>query len=150
MPLPSCIFVAVAMLFDPAILVRQPFHLLLVVAIIMVGKSLAAFLIVLAFRYPLSTALTISASLAQIGEFSFILASLGLALGLLSLEGQNLILAGALFSIALNPLLFKAVDAIQLRLQARRTSPQGRIRGRKSSVMPIRLTQQPLHVCARG
>jgi CPA2 family monovalent cation:H+ antiporter-2 len=62
-------FVAVAMLFDPAILVRQPFHVLLVAAIIMVGKSLAAFLIVLAFRYPLSTALTISASLAQIGEF---------------------------------------------------------------------------------
>jgi CPA2 family monovalent cation:H+ antiporter-2 len=126
-------FVAVAMLFDPAILVQQPFRVLLVVAIIMVGKSLAAFLIVLAFRYPLSTVLTISASLAQIGEFSFILAGLGLALGLLSLEGQNLILAGALFSIALNPLLFKAVDAIQLRLQARRTSPQGRIRGRKSS-----------------
>ena len=95
---------------------RQPLDVLLVLAIIMIGKSLAAFLIVLAFRYPLSTALTISASLAQIGEFSFILAGLGLALGLLPLEGQNLILAGALLSIALNPMAFRAIDLVRRRL----------------------------------
>jgi K+:H+ antiporter len=111
-------FVAVGMLFDPAILVRQPLDVLLVLAIIMIGKSFAAFLIVLAFRYPLSTALTISASLAQIGEFSFILAGLGLALGLLPLEGQNLILAGALLSIALNPLAFRVIDMMGRRLGA--------------------------------
>ena len=77
--------------------------MLVVLAIIMLGKSLAAFLLVLAFRYPLNTALTVSASLAQIGEFSFILAGLGVSLGLLPAEGQSLILAGALLSIALNP-----------------------------------------------
>jgi monovalent cation:H+ antiporter-2, CPA2 family len=80
-----------------------------VLAIIVFGKSLAAFLLVLAFRYPLNTALTVSASLAQIGEFSFILAGLGV----LPLEGQSLILAGASISIALNPLLFRAVEPAQ-------------------------------------
>lgn len=106
-------FVSVGMLFDPAILIEEPLHLLVVVAIIMLGKTLAAFLLVLAFRYPLNTALTVSASLAQIGEFSFILAGLGLALGALPLEGQNLILAGALISIALNPLLFGAIEPLR-------------------------------------
>ena len=99
-------FVAVGMLFDPMILVRHPFQVLAVVAIIVVGKSLAALGIVLALRRPLSTALTVSAALAQIGEFSFILAALGLELGLLPLEAQNLILAGALLSISLNPVVF--------------------------------------------
>jgi CPA2 family monovalent cation:H+ antiporter-2 len=102
-------FVSVGMLFDPAILIGQPLRILIVVAIIVVGKTLAAFLLVLAFRYPLNTALTISTSLAQIGEFSFILAGLGVSLGLLPIEGQNLILAGALLSIALNPLVFRAL-----------------------------------------
>jgi CPA2 family monovalent cation:H+ antiporter-2 len=83
---------------------------LTVIGIIVVGKTLAAFAIVLAFRYPLNTALTVSASLAQIGEFSFILAGLGVSLKLLPAEGQNLILAGALISIALNPLLFGGVQ----------------------------------------
>jgi len=92
---------------------------MIVVAIIMVGKSVAAFLIVLAFRYPLNTALTVSASLAQIGEFSFILAGLGVALKLLPAEGQNLILAGALISIALNPFVFRAVEPLQRLLRAR-------------------------------
>ena len=100
-------FVAVGMLFDPAILIRQPLEVLTVVLIIMVGKSLAAFFIVLAFRYPIGTALTISASLAQIGEFSFILAALALTLGLLPAEGQSLIVAGALISISLNPIAFQ-------------------------------------------
>jgi CPA2 family monovalent cation:H+ antiporter-2 len=102
-------FVAVGMLFDPAILIRQPLRVLAVIAIIVVGKSVAAAGIVLALRYPLGTALTVSAALAQIGEFSFILAGLGLSLGLLPPQGHDLILAGALFSIALNPLLFYAV-----------------------------------------
>lgn len=99
-------FVAVGMLFDPAILIESPLHVVLVVAIIMVGKSLAAFLIVLAFKYPLKTGLLVSAGLAQIGEFSFILITLGTAYGLLPEEGRNLILAGAMISIALNPLTF--------------------------------------------
>lgn len=108
-------FVAVGMLFDPRILVRQPLQVLGVVAIIVVGKSLAALAIVLALRRPLPTALTVSAALAQIGEFSFILASLGVALELLPREGQNLILAGALISITLNPLVFRAVSLVPRR-----------------------------------
>lgn len=105
-------FVAVGMLFDPAILVREPLRVLIVVAIIVVGKSLAALGIVLALRRPLSTALTVSAALAQIGEFSFILAALGIKLGLVSTEAQNLILAGALLSITLNPVAFYAVSRV--------------------------------------
>jgi CPA2 family monovalent cation:H+ antiporter-2 len=107
-------FVAVGMLFDPSILIREPLRVLAVLAIIIVGKSLAAALIVLALRYPLDTVLTVSAALAQIGEFSFILAGLGSNLGLLPGEGQDLILAGALLSIALNPLLFRAVRTFYL------------------------------------
>jgi CPA2 family monovalent cation:H+ antiporter-2 len=105
-------FVSVGMLFNPAILVEQPFQILAVVGIIIIGKSCAAFLLVLAFRYPLQSALMVSASLAQIGEFSFILAQLGVGLGLLSKEGQSLILAGALISIAINPLVFKLINPI--------------------------------------
>jgi CPA2 family monovalent cation:H+ antiporter-2 len=105
-------FVAVGMLFDPMILVRHPVQVLIVVAIIVVGKSLAALGIVLALRRPLSTALTVSAALAQIGEFSFILAALGVKLGLISSEAQNLILAGALLSITLNPVIFYAVSRV--------------------------------------
>jgi CPA2 family monovalent cation:H+ antiporter-2 len=102
-------FVAVGMLFEPRILLDQPWQVLGVVAIIVFGKSLAALLLVLMLRYPLNTALTVSASLAQIGEFSFILAGLGLSLGLLPTQGMSLVLAGALISIALNPLLFAAI-----------------------------------------
>jgi len=102
-------FVAVGMLFDPAVLMEQPVHVLGVVAIIMIGNSIAAMVLVLAFRYPLNTALTVAASLAQIGEFSFILAGLGVSLGLLPPEGLSLVLAGALISIALNPFVFAAV-----------------------------------------
>ena len=99
-------FVSVGMLFDPAVLLDEPLKVLAVVAIIVIGKSVAAGLLVLLFRYPLNTALSVSASLAQIGEFSFILAALGLSLGVLSPLGQSLIVAGALISIALNPLVF--------------------------------------------
>jgi len=106
-------FVSVGMLFEPQILVQEPAHVLGVVAIIIVGKSVAALGLVLAFRYPLNTAFTVAASLAQIGEFSFILAGLGLSLGLLPKEGMSLVLAGALISIALNPFLFAAVEPVR-------------------------------------
>jgi monovalent cation:H+ antiporter-2, CPA2 family len=112
-------FVSVGMLLDPQVVVREPFHVIVVVAIIMVGKSLAAFFLVLLFRYPLNTALTVSASLAQIGEFSFILAGLGLSLGLLPAEGQSLVLAGAIISIALNPLVFHAIEPAQAWIRSR-------------------------------
>ncbi|AGK51757.1 inner membrane protein ybaL [Burkholderia thailandensis MSMB121] len=103
-------FISVGMLFDPRVLIDQPLHVLEVAAIVVLGKTIAAVALVLAFRYPLNTALTVGAGLAQIGEFSFILASLGRGLGLLSAEGQSLILAVALLSIALNTLLFAAID----------------------------------------
>jgi monovalent cation:H+ antiporter-2, CPA2 family len=106
-------FVSVGMLFDPRIIIEQPIHVLAVVAIIMIGKTIAAMALVLFFRYPINTALTVGASLAQIGEFSFILATLGVSLKLLSLEGQNLILAGALISITLNTFVFAAIEPIQ-------------------------------------
>jgi CPA2 family monovalent cation:H+ antiporter-2 len=112
-------FVSVGMLFDPAMLVREPLRVLVVLAIIVVGKTLAAFLLVLGFRYPLNTALTVSASLAQIGEFSFILARLGVELDLMPAEGQSLVLAGALISIALNPVLFNAIEPVQTWIRSR-------------------------------
>jgi CPA2 family monovalent cation:H+ antiporter-2 len=112
-------FVSVGMLFDPEMLIREPLRVFVVVAIIVFGKSLAAFLLVLAFRYPLNTALTVSASLAQIGEFSFILAGLGVSLKLLPTEGQSLILAGGLISIALNPLVFHAIEPVQIWIRSR-------------------------------
>ncbi len=106
-------FVSVGMLFDPRILIEQPLHVLAVLGIIMIGKTIAAMALVLFFRYPINTALTVGASLAQIGEFSFILAALGVSLNLLSMEGQNLILAGALISITLNTFIFSAVEPVQ-------------------------------------
>ena len=112
-------FVSVGMLFDPAILLRQPLHVLAVVLIVLIGKTIASLAIVLVFRYPLHTALVISASLAQIGEFSFILAALGVSLGLLPLEAQGLIVAGALLSISLNPLVFRTVEPLEAWLRRR-------------------------------
>jgi CPA2 family monovalent cation:H+ antiporter-2 len=106
-------FVSVGMLFDPSVIWREPFQVAGVLAAIALGNALPAFLIVLGFRYPLNTALTVAAGLAQIGEFSFILAGLGLSLGLLPVEGQNLILAGAVVSIALNPAIFGLIDPVQ-------------------------------------
>ncbi|BAP89629.1 monovalent cation:proton antiporter [Burkholderiales bacterium GJ-E10] len=112
-------FVSVGMLFNPMVLVQRPLQILAVVGIIVVGKSLAAAALVLAFRYPLSTALTVSASLAQIGEFSFILAQLGVDLKLLPIEGRSLILAAALISIAINPLVFASVRPLQTWIRSR-------------------------------
>jgi CPA2 family monovalent cation:H+ antiporter-2 len=102
-------FVAVGMLFEPRVLVTHPLEVLEVLAIILVGKSLAALLIVRLLRRPLATALTVAASLAQIGEFSFMLAVMGVGLRLLEPEGQSYIVAGALLSIMVNPLLFSLV-----------------------------------------
>ena len=105
-------FVSVGMLFDPAILVREPLAVVAVVLVILVGKSLAALAVVLLLRYPPAVGLAVAGSLAQIGEFSFILASLGVAMGVLPSEGRDLILAGALLSITLNPLALAGSEAI--------------------------------------
>ena len=112
-------FVSVGMLFDPMILIEQPLHVLSVLAIITLGTPLVSAALVLLFRYPLSTALTVAASLGQIGEFSFILTGLGMSLHLLPAQGQSLILAGALTSIAVNPLMFKAVAPLLQAIRAR-------------------------------
>jgi CPA2 family monovalent cation:H+ antiporter-2 len=106
-------FVSVGMLFDPMIVINQPLAVAATLLIIVIGKSLAAFAIVRAFGHPMGTAFTISASLAQIGEFSFILAALGMSLELLPAEGRDLILAGALLSIILNPLFFVGLDRLK-------------------------------------
>ena len=109
-------FVSVGMMFDPMSVVREPWPLLATLAIIMLGKSVAAFLIVVLFRHPVATALTISASLSQIGEFSFILAELGVASQMLPSAGRDLIMAGAILSIMLNPLMFAAATWLAPRL----------------------------------
>jgi len=103
-------FVSVGMLFNPGVLVSAPLAVLAVLGIIVLGKSAAAYVIVRAFGHPSGTALTISASLAQIGEFSFILVGLGGSLGLLPPEGRDLVLAGAILSILINPFLFVLVE----------------------------------------
>ncbi len=112
-------FVSVGMLFDPAIVLERPLALLATVAIVIFGKSAAALAIVLLFRYPLRTALMVSASLAQIGEFSFILAALGIELGVLPPEGQSLILATAIITITLNPLIVGSIVGIERWIQER-------------------------------
>ncbi len=106
-------FVSVGMLFDPSVVTDEPLHVLSVFLIITFGKSIAAFAIVLAFRYPLTTALRVAASLAQIGEFSFILVALGQSLDLLPNEAESLVLAGAILSITVNPLLFATIAPIE-------------------------------------
>ena len=130
-------FVSVGMLFDPTILVRHPWALIGTLAIILFGKSIVAFLIVLAFRHPVSTALTISASLAQIGEFSFILAALGVDFGMLSTEGRDLILAGAILSILLNPLAFVAIDRLKPWLDRRSGETGGAERAEEAAPAPV-------------
>ena len=114
-------FVSVGMLFDPSILIQQPLRVLAVLSVIVLVKSLAAIAVLLLFRQPLAASLTVTAGLAQIGEFSFILAGLGIALDLLPPEGRDLILAGALLSITLNTPLFAMSDRIAAWLQDRPT-----------------------------
>ena len=118
-------FVSVGMLFDPFSLISNGWPILATLGIIVIGKSLAAFVIVIAFGYPITTALMISASLAQIGEFSFILAELGVRLKLLPEQGRDLILSGAILSIVLNPLMFLALDRMKPWLEKRpgKTAP---------------------------
>ncbi|KTS71467.1 YbaL family putative K(+) efflux transporter [Pantoea stewartii] len=99
-------FVSVGMLFDPMILVKEPLAVLGALVIVVIGKSAAAWLLVSLLGHSRRTAMTISVSLAQIGEFAFILAGLGISLGLLDEEGRNLVLAAAILSIMLNPVLF--------------------------------------------
>ena len=118
-------FVSIGMLFDPSVLLREPLAVLATLSIIVVGKSIAALIIVLAFRRPMSTALTISASLAQIGEFSFILAGLGVSLKLLPEDGRDLILAGAILSILVNPLLFVILDKVLPKMIAKERKASG-------------------------
>jgi CPA2 family monovalent cation:H+ antiporter-2 len=118
-------FVSIGMLFDPSVLLREPLAVLATLAIIVVGKSIAALVIVLAFRRPMSTALTISVSLAQIGEFSFILAGLGVSLKLLPDNGRDLVLAGAILSILVNPLLFAWLDRILPKMIAKERAAAG-------------------------
>ena len=116
-------FVSIGMLFNWSVILREPLAVLATLAIIVIGKSLAAWLIVVAFKRPQSVALTISASLAQIGEFSFILAGLGVSLKLLPKDGQDLILAGAILSILINPLLFAVLDKVLPKLVGRSGEP---------------------------
>ncbi|WP_298239854.1 YbaL family putative K(+) efflux transporter [uncultured Bradyrhizobium sp.] len=139
-------FVSVGMMFDPMSVVREPWPLLATLVIVMLGKSVAAFLIVILFRHPVATALTISASLSQIGEFSFILAELGVASQILPREGRDLIMAGAILSIMFNPLMFAAATWLAPRLDPRRDSPQA-----KAAVPePIRTTDLTDHTIVIG
>ncbi|MGE0153940.1 MAG: cation:proton antiporter [Reyranellaceae bacterium] len=138
-------FVSVGMLFDPSIVVREPLEVVAVLLLIMIGKSLVALGIVMAFGYPVSSGLMVSASLAQVGEFSFILAGLGIAYGLLPTEGRDLILAGALLSITLNPLAFAGAEKIRQRImrqpnlkKALETSRRGRLRALKRELEEAR------------
>ncbi len=146
-------FVSVGMLFDPRILLSDPLRVVIVVAIIILGKSLAAFILVLLFRYPINAALTVSASLAQIGEFSFILANLGVSLDLLPTEGRSLILAGAILSIALNPLVFRAIEPAQSWMRSRPKLAESLERpGDPLAVLPmsVELTRLTGHVVLVG
>ena len=133
-------FVSVGVLFDPAILLREPLRVLAVLSVIVLGNAIAASAIVLAFRYPLNTALTVSASLAQIGEFSFILAGLGVSLGLLTREGQGMIVAAAVISMAVNPLVFRVIEPAHQWIRGRSE------RARLAEVRDDPLAQLPMDV----
>ena len=118
-------FVSVGMLFDPTILIREPGKVLTVLALIILGKALIAFGIIMLLRFPLGTGLMVSASLAQIGEFSFILIALGISVGLIPGEGRDLVVAGALFSIMLNPLVFVVMGDLQRRVRVAHAAGAG-------------------------
>ncbi|WP_413722268.1 YbaL family putative K(+) efflux transporter [Sodalis sp. RH23] len=132
-------FVSVGMLFDPLIVIHEPLAVLATLAIILVGKSAAAFALVKIFGHSSRTAMTISVSLAQIGEFAFILAGLGISLGMLSPQGQNLVLAGAILSIMINPLMFALLE----RYLARHDSEDEKTAERQAGEE----IQQPMEVC---
>lgn len=139
-------FVSVGMLFDPDVILNEPFQVLTVFLIITVVKSIAAFVIVLMFRYPLSTALKVAASLAQIGEFSFILVAVGTSLSILPSDAESLVLAGALLSITVNPIIFETIDPIDrwFRRHPRLASLLERPGG-KLSELPEEVRERELH-----
>jgi CPA2 family monovalent cation:H+ antiporter-2 len=141
-------FVSVGMLFEPAIVLREPLPLLATLLIILFGKSLAAYVIVRAFGHSTGTALTISASLAQIGEFSFILASLGVALQVLPDEGRDLVLAGAIISIVLNPAFFEAIEL--LRPMFARKAGAATLAKPDSTIEPLMPTTLTNHIVVIG
>ncbi len=141
-------FVSVGMLFDPAVIWDEPMKLLAVVAIIMIGKTIAAVALVLLFRYPLNTALTVGASLAQIGEFSFILAGLGVALNLMPPEGQSLVLAGALISIALNSAVFGVMEPLR-RWILRRSALARRLELRDDPLAQLPMSTDHRRLCGQ-
>jgi CPA2 family monovalent cation:H+ antiporter-2 len=138
-------FVSVGMLFDPTVLVTNPLPLLATVAIIIIGKSVAAFAIVRLFGHPNETAAMISVSLAQIGEFSFILAGLGIALGLMPKEGRDLVLAGALISIMLNPVCFLIADRL---MPSRKTASPAP--AEPATETPVQVTAKPIILVGFG
>jgi CPA2 family monovalent cation:H+ antiporter-2 len=142
-------FVSVGMLVNPMIVVNDTMALLATLLIVVIGKSAVAFAIVRAFGHPASTAFTVSASLAQIGEFSFILAALGVGLGLLPERGQDLILATAIISILLNPALFAYLDRFLGRREA--ASPSAEAKAAEPPARePIPQTQLRDHVVLIG
>ena len=141
-------FVSIGMLFNYHVLFAEPLVVLAALAIIVVGKSLAALGIVLAFRKPLATALTIAVSLSQIGEFSFILIGVGVAQNLVSKDAQDVLLAAAILSILLNPLLFKLLDRVKARLDAQ--AIQGETPVGEIEAEPLRTTALSNHVVIAG
>ncbi len=132
-------FVAVGMLFDPHILIEQPLAILATFLIIVLGNSFCGFIVARVFREPLQTQLTLSVGLAQIGEFSFILAALGVSLGLLSEDARNLILAAALLSIIVNPMFFVLLDRWSARHEAQnRVASESSLRAEEEDLLPDR------------
>ena len=141
-------FVSVGMLFDPLVLIRDFWAVAATTLIIVLGKSIAAYGIVLLFRHPPITAATIAASLAQIGEFSFILAGLGIGLGLLPTEGRDLIIAGAVISIILNPIIFAVVPQAVLAAAAPVPLPPAPTPDRPGTEAPPAIGQRPAPAAA--
>lgn len=138
-------FVSVGMLFDPMVLIEHPLGILATLAIIIIGKSAAALLIVRMFGHTRRTALTISASLAQIGEFAFILAGLGVTLNVLEPDARNLVLAGALVSIMLNPILFSLLDRYLAKTETKEEVVKQEQEEKKEEEMPI-----PVDICGHA
>ena len=143
-------FVAVGMLFDPNIVVEHPFEVFFAVLIVVVGKSLAAYVIVVLFGYGTGTALTISASLAQVGEFSFILASLALGSGLITHEQHALILAAAMVSITINPLMFKIIKKLESKAGALERMLGSRLRKKHEAAQQHEPEAVPGHLILVG
>ncbi|SPZ17615.1 Inner membrane protein ybaL [Providencia rettgeri] len=139
-------FVSVGMLFDPVVLIEQPLGILAVLAIIIIGKSAAALVLVRMFGHSRRTALTISVSLAQIGEFAFILAGMGLTLGVMDKDAQNLVLAGAIVSIMLNPVLFSLLDKYLEKPRQSKNNCWKRLWKKKPKFLSISAATQSLSV----